>query len=319
MLKVADGTICFEMLPNYRKTVFKIDTMGNVVWNRFYEFEQIISFNEALMLNDSEIVVSAHHKWDGIPETPHSCNPFFLKFDMNGGIKEMKVFKYNSYCAYENIYLHNDYIYASGSLDSNWIYYGAIAKFDKNLEPVWQYKSNIDWDYYADIITINENDKLFMGSLTSFSIIDTNGIGLCNYSVLNEINDSLTYHEFIDSDIIAEDISPVLRDTMLNIIDLPLNVITLCINSDIIESNSINSQNNYIYPNPTNGYITINIKDIESIDIYNINGNKQLYKCLTKTNDSTELDLSNLPNGYYFARIKSKIGLYFEKFVIIEN
>lgn len=56
-----------------------------------------------------------------------------------------------------------------------------------------------------------------------------------------------------------------------------------------------------IYPNPTYGKVVIDIKNIKSIEIINING-QTIYRSINK-NLNTEVDISMKPAGMYFIKV----------------
>lgn len=70
------------------------------------------------------------------------------------------------------------------------------------------------------------------------------------------------------------------------------------------------------YPNPTQNTVHINAKEtIENIVVYNVLGQEILYK---KVNyDSFDLDLSNQPDGNYFAKIMTKKSVHTLKLIKI--
>ncbi|WP_299887025.1 T9SS type A sorting domain-containing protein [uncultured Lacinutrix sp.] len=57
-----------------------------------------------------------------------------------------------------------------------------------------------------------------------------------------------------------------------------------------------------VYPNPTVGTVNINIKDIQNVIIYNVNGQK-MFETLNNT-----FNISELESGMYFVHIKTKNG-----------
>jgi len=60
-----------------------------------------------------------------------------------------------------------------------------------------------------------------------------------------------------------------------------------------------------IYPNPTSGVITINIMDIQRIEIIDVNG-----KIVYQTNRSTRnIDMNNQPQGIYFVKVYTTNGI----------
>jgi hypothetical protein len=71
-----------------------------------------------------------------------------------------------------------------------------------------------------------------------------------------------------------------------------------------------------IYPNPALDKITINLAGLH-LDIYNIQGQIVFQQDLTQRN--TEIDISLLPEGIYFAKVGFVDGGYMQKkFVVIK-
>jgi hypothetical protein len=76
------------------------------------------------------------------------------------------------------------------------------------------------------------------------------------------------------------------------------------INENINSKNSIN-----IYPNPSNGKLTINSnQDIANINVFDITGKAVHNKEFTNKLNQTEIDLSALNNGIYFIAVQSSNG-----------
>jgi hypothetical protein len=85
---------------------------------------------------------------------------------------------------------------------------------------------------------------------------------------------------------------------------LPLKPIACLVDiEEIIAENDIN-----IYPNPTNGVVTIKIKDTYyssfSFEIYDIMGRKVVSEIYKNGFDEFTTDLSNYPEGLYIIRMK---------------
>lgn len=71
-----------------------------------------------------------------------------------------------------------------------------------------------------------------------------------------------------------------------------------------------------IYPNPTNGKITVVGKDISLIEVYNIMGEIIQNTTNSKKQTINEINLSNQPKGIYFVRIKDGSKNYTRKIVV---
>jgi hypothetical protein len=70
-----------------------------------------------------------------------------------------------------------------------------------------------------------------------------------------------------------------------------------------------------IYPNPSNGQYTLKGNNINSIVVYNLIGEKVFQSAINST--TSEIDLSNMPNGVYFIKIQV-LQTFFTKKVVIE-
>lgn len=74
------------------------------------------------------------------------------------------------------------------------------------------------------------------------------------------------------------------------------------------------SENLSVYPNPSNGEFTIEGADIQSVEIFNNQG--QLLNAEVVNAVSAKVDLSGMTKGIYFAKIKTTEGLVVKKLVI---
>jgi hypothetical protein len=76
------------------------------------------------------------------------------------------------------------------------------------------------------------------------------------------------------------------------------------------------SENFSVFPNPNNGHFTVSSSAmIQGIEITNLVGNI-IYKSDAVSSNSTELDLSTFPKGYYILRGATQNKTYSEKLVI---
>lgn len=75
-----------------------------------------------------------------------------------------------------------------------------------------------------------------------------------------------------------------------------------------------------LYPNPTNGFVTIRMapSDYSEIQIFNIIGQQFYDFDITQNSGNQMLDLSNLPEGVYFISISSPEGELFSRMIILE-
>lgn len=69
-----------------------------------------------------------------------------------------------------------------------------------------------------------------------------------------------------------------------------------------------------LYPNPTNGFVTIKGDDIQKVEVFNVNG--QLIRNITINEKQFNIDLSNLLTSMYFVRVTTNNGVFVKKIVI---
>ncbi len=75
-------------------------------------------------------------------------------------------------------------------------------------------------------------------------------------------------------------------------------------NTDILDVTDYSLKKMVLYPNPTNGWITINIEaTISKIEVYNVIG-----QMINAVRNTKEIDLSNANSGIYFLKIESENG-----------
>jgi len=90
--------------------------------------------------------------------------------------------------------------------------------------------------------------------------------------------------------------------------------------SSAIKPNMNLDKNIEIYPNPSSGSIYISMKshlEISSVSIYNINGQIVSHKNASDLSFSKgQLDITDQPNGIYFARIEMEGGNFVKKLVL---
>ncbi|MBM4179689.1 MAG: T9SS type A sorting domain-containing protein, partial [Ignavibacteria bacterium] len=75
--------------------------------------------------------------------------------------------------------------------------------------------------------------------------------------------------------------------------------------------NTIQEPFNMIYPNPTNGLVSVEIQNhtIENIKLYDFQGR------LIKETSESQFDISNYSNGKYFIRAQTDKGFYSFKLI----
>ncbi|MES2592578.1 MAG: T9SS type A sorting domain-containing protein [Bacteroidota bacterium] len=73
-----------------------------------------------------------------------------------------------------------------------------------------------------------------------------------------------------------------------------------------------------VYPNPFEGKVTVKYNGVQSIDVFNILGDKVKTVELSATENKAEIDFENLPSGAYFFRVYSE-GVIVETKRIIKS
>ncbi len=82
-------------------------------------------------------------------------------------------------------------------------------------------------------------------------------------------------------------------------------------NVNIPNSPVSSNQNNKLYPNPTNGILSINDASVKKLEVLNLSGTLLLSK-----ENSSELDLTNYPKGIYMVKIYTDKGISVEKVMV---
>ncbi len=85
-----------------------------------------------------------------------------------------------------------------------------------------------------------------------------------------------------------------------------------CVITEI--ENKYSSDNINIYPNPTNGIFTIHGRDLQSVEITNING--QIIEKLLTDKELFTADLREQATGIYLIKIKTSKGMIVKKIIL---
>ena len=99
----------------------------------------------------------------------------------------------------------------------------------------------------------------------------------------------------------------IFRDTVIDITMLATD----------IESYNFKKVVFNIYPNPSSDIVTINEKNVESIVIYNIQGQTEFEIETINSELTQQIDIRTLTNGIHFVKIKVKGKLLYSKFIKI--
>jgi hypothetical protein len=79
----------------------------------------------------------------------------------------------------------------------------------------------------------------------------------------------------------------------------------------LLEIKDFNSQKAMIYPNPSNGIVNIENKNLRKILIYDITGKK-----IREMTASSQIDLSDISKGIYLIKLISDKGILVEKIIL---
>ena len=76
--------------------------------------------------------------------------------------------------------------------------------------------------------------------------------------------------------------------------------------------NTVNLAKEYkspkVYPNPTNGWLTINGNNISEVKIYDVQGRLVSTKHTNVILDKNTVDITHLPKGHYTIQVKTEYG-----------
>lgn len=154
-------------------------------------------------------------------------------------------------------------------------------------------KSVAGGNNYA-LVVVDSND--FWRSSRYYATHTTSGnTSIINYSDETAFDAPALYHSDIEGELLS------IRNNVRFILDATPQ-------TSITEAGSVNVN---VYPNPTNGRLTVKANGLKHVDLLNVTG-----KTLVSTNNAT-LDLSNLPAGVYMLRVQTEEGTSMQK--IIKN
>lgn len=68
-----------------------------------------------------------------------------------------------------------------------------------------------------------------------------------------------------------------------------------------------------IYPNPASAYLEIEITQPATIEVTTLQG--RLIKAMRLSSGRTSTDISFLPEGIYFLKVKTEQGIWIKKFI----
>ena len=83
---------------------------------------------------------------------------------------------------------------------------------------------------------------------------------------------------------------------------------------DLTSTNENQTLDFKLYPNPTNGQITIALEGMQKVVVYNTLGQALLSK--DTSSDVLQLDLSGFENGLYWVKVMAQNGAVVKPFII---
>ena len=93
---------------------------------------------------------------------------------------------------------------------------------------------------------------------------------------------------------------------------------TLVIDTNIVDKIATKVSKVIVYPNPTSDYFTVEFlekSNVESIQIYDVKGYRELNFVLNKELDKYKIDLRELQRGTYFIEIITSSGVFHKKII----
>ena len=142
-------------------------------------------------------------------------------------------------------------------------------------------------------------------------------------------NYELTYNLYRNDDVIASELTTTSYSDVLNTtektcynVQAMYNGIVVAKSNDICFNDPDGFEENYynnanIYPNPTNGKITISLTaDYNSIEIYDSFGRMMMSQQSTVNGQQViDVDISSYPSGLYLVVVKNDTGRYYKRIV----
>ena len=78
-----------------------------------------------------------------------------------------------------------------------------------------------------------------------------------------------------------------------------------------VDENPLGAVN--LYPNPTNGQLTIEAEGMTTVSVYNHIGQRLMEK--SATDDAFAFDMSGLPSGVYMVKVSTQAGTFMQKVI----
>lgn len=88
------------------------------------------------------------------------------------------------------------------------------------------------------------------------------------------------------------------------------NLESLGISSSTLVNPQKSAANFRLYPNPTSGILNFGVKQVEHVDVFNLQG-----QLIMSSNNCTQIDVSSLNNGVYFVKITQNGKVFHQKVI----
>lgn len=161
-------------------------------------------------------------------------------------------------------------------------------------------------------VTLKKNDLAqLVFSKTNQNVVSGYGkIGEIKYQVLNTVSDGTTLNFGINNANLVNSAFSTIP------VDLSGTIITVTVSTNI-DVNEINYINLFIFPNPTTGGFGIEAQGkITQLKITNLIGEEVKDFPIKTQGSKTEIDLSAVPNGIYFVKVKTSDGESTKKIIV---
>lgn len=279
--------------------LLKMDSNGNTVWCKSYGGTGFDMGSFIQQTSDGGYIITGQTESFG----QGADDIYLIKTNSNGNLLWSKVYGDTYYDKGYSVKQTNEGGYIiCGSTYPNYTNTSALLiKTNGSGNKVWSksYGGSTSTSSASSVQQTTDGGYIVAGTDSLYNIYliktDIDGNSGCNQSISN----------IIETSPITNTNNITLQKTSTLTIGNPatqekkgLTVNTLCASSDISEISSNTSI--YLYPNPTNGRINIQIpkqfEKTKTLEVYDCLG--QLL--LTKTDNFSDIDISSLSNGLYF-------------------
>ncbi|HPL05368.1 MAG TPA: T9SS type A sorting domain-containing protein, partial [Bacteroidales bacterium] len=303
----------------------KIDTLGNVLWDRVYHFPNLELITTGFYCyNDMFISVGYLENYEF---SEQDKPPYLIIMDNLGNIVSFNIYDYagaeghgvwfNDVSGYINtIYLDGrlrSYCYGNSGICS----FSLFVKVDISgnvISAISSYTPVFSFSTFGNNRSIMLDDENFLKVGNCYvSVIDTLGNGFCEYTFpeIEKIEITEFYEDFShDLNVVTSDFS-TLTDASVTYSQVFLTDTILCQNQVIVSKSNKSLDNVCVFPNPTNQYVYIHNSNPKSVQILN-----EIGQVVGEFNDTNKINISYLPKGLYFLKITLINEIQIKKLVI---